>query len=138
MAKKKLTPNQSYEALRDKWYKKLSDEGFVDIEKNETTLRDYTAGRKQSKNTALVNWEANAQYYQLAANFLHEYAFESSLDKSIWMYHSEGLANIAISKIIRRLYRTVPTGRGTVSRTILKLRKSMFSMYILPQVEYHE
>jgi hypothetical protein len=138
MAKKKLTPKEDYEQLRNKWYKKLANEGFVDIEKNEEALKDYTEGRKQSRNTALVNWEANAQYYQMAANFLHEYAFETSFDKTIWMYHSEGLANIAVSALLKKLYRNEYTGRGTVSRVILKLRKSMFAMYIMPYKEYHE
>lgn len=134
--KKTSPPKTELEQLRAVWYKKLKDSGFEDAERDEDSLKVYSTSNHHRMRQR--DWQSYAQYYSMATKFLHDYKFESKFDHTIWMYHSEGLSNVEVSKIIRKVYHKRATGRDVVSRTVLRIRKSMFAMYILPQGEYRE
>lgn len=146
MAKKQLSPEQELVRLKKIWDKKLRDtksaeypNGFEDIENDQGGLKKYTTDRKGNAHAKVVNWEASAQYYQMASSFLNDYRFDTEFDKTVWTYHSEGLSKYDISKIFKKLFKNKRGyGTTTIRTTIARLRKSMFSMYLLPVKPYYE
>lgn len=136
---KKIKVKSDFNSLKAKWYKKLAKEGFKDIERDEDTLKSYSGTRRGDVNGTVADWQAKAQYFQMATNFLNDYRFESEFDRTVWMYHSEGLSKYEISAIFRKLHKNKRGyGRTTIHDLIMKLRKSMFTMYLLPVGVYHE
>lgn len=90
---------ESLRALQLKWYKKLRDEGFVDIE---APIHAHTEARHSTwyipnKYTA-DEIAATQRYYELAAQMVHDYTFSSKTEKKIWTLHSQGLSYNAIAK----------------------------------------
>jgi len=124
MSKKTKT---EYEILRDKWYAKLKNKGFVDIEQDEDRLKSWSS--KISLYHTSVTWESKVAYYNMADNFLRDYKFESNLDKVIWEYHTHA---ISIRNIVKLLNKTkvIKTDKSTVGRTIKKMSEAMKKMYL--------
>lgn len=93
--------SEDFKRLQAKWYKKLKQTGFEDIEDT------------NSPNEMLKSWDslyflsrydgnaflAKQRYFELARQFLHEHVFDSSREKSIWTEFSEGAS---IRQIARR------------------------------------
>lgn len=103
--------------LKDEWYKKLSSEGFEDIEANEDNLKVwstyYTAKHRY------VTREAKEEYYREAGTFLHEYEFSSELERQIWELHAEGLS---LREIVAKLSKTgIKTYKFRVETIVSKL-----------------
>lgn len=114
----------SYEELRTKWYKKLKDKGFVDIEHNEWF---HNHDRFHSKKF-LSTYKQKEEYFQLAQDFLNIYKFDKKIEEVIWEYHVNGLTIRNIAEILKRLgYKR--NSRGKVWDTIKSLRQKMFTAY---------
>lgn len=131
--------------LQKEWYKKLKEDtthpdgAFKDIERNEFELQRYASSVLDLiKNHEGEAWLAKRDYYQFAEFFLNEYRFDSELDKTIWEYHTNGVSYRDIAKVLKKARQRIKS-RTAVYVVITKLRKSMFSMYLLPKVTaYHE
>lgn len=121
------TPND-YEKLRAIWYKKLEKDGFTDIEQLDGNLKQWST-RFVGKHSQVTR-EAKQAYYSMASRFLSEYTFESSLDRIIWEYHSNGMSvrdiadTLKKAKIIRR------TGAWVHEFVIKRLREAMRKIYM--------
>lgn len=130
----------SYEELRDKWYKKLKKQGFEDIEDINGQLKMYSSTLLGNRKKVLVQhggWQAKAEYYNLAGQFLNEYKFNTKLDKIIWEYHANGLGVREIAQILRKV-RVLKTSHTTIWNIIKRLKIIMYSMYLEPKKEYRE
>lgn len=125
------SPKQSLKALQKEWYKKLKDDGFTDIENDEDHLKFYNSQfAAQFVERDSYVWEAKAEYYRMAEHFLHEYEFESELEKVIWEYHANALSYRDIAKVLKKLKLVKKTNRTTVYITVNKLKDKMFAMYM--------
>lgn len=91
---------KKFKALEKKWYSKLKNDGFSDIERND---------KRNLKTDPLENifhfydeaaFERKEEYYRLAGQFLHEHKFKSAADRLVWDLHSQGMS---IRNIIKRL-----------------------------------
>jgi IS30 family transposase len=89
------------------WYAKLKKEGFKDIEYADGSLKGH------AKKRSFVQQQATQEYYYLCYHFLHEYKFDSELERIIWEYHTNGLSarDIAVTlkkaKIIKLSHQSV-------------------------------
>jgi DNA-binding transcriptional regulator YhcF (GntR family) len=126
MASKKT----EYEQLRDIWYKKLEDSGFVDIEKDEKSFKKHIlhAQSKDKNHDTATYRNSKIEYYNMATSFLNDYKFKSHLEKAIWDYHSNGISIEDITDILLRV-KLIKTNRTSVWQIISSLRKKMFKKY---------
>lgn len=106
-----------FQKLNKKWAKKLEQSNFKDIETNDNyeNLKEWDSSRFKIRYTP-IEFEANARYYQLASQLLHDYPFLSSTEKRIWKLHSEG-------ESIRRIAATVGVSAKTVQTRISRIQK---------------
>jgi hypothetical protein len=95
-----------FKKLKREWYKKLADDGFEDIEKNEMELFEPTRMLTEVH-------EATYRYFVNAKNFLESGSFETKKDKVLWFMHSEGWLGTEIAKMLSMT-------ESKVSRTIAK------------------
>jgi hypothetical protein len=126
------------ETLKDKWYKKLKDEGFNDIEQDEDNLKEWSRsvfGRKHNS-TWQGGWQARFEYYQLATRFLNEYKFETPLQKIVWEYHSNGLSDRETAKVLKAV--KIKCSASTAYQIIRKLKARMCDMYLMKTEPRHE
>lgn len=87
----------SCKALRQEWYQTLTEEGFFDIEKQDR-LRTTNASHEIRKDLqTTMQFDARCSYYQWARNKLNEGRFDSTKDRLIWQYHSEGVSRREMS-----------------------------------------
>lgn len=86
----------SLNALQKKWYRKLKQSGFNDIE-DTNSPREYlktwesTHFAKIFQLRGAEQYHGQALYYERAGKFLHEYRFKTRTQKQIWKLHSEGI-----------------------------------------------
>ena len=127
----------NFKKLQQDWYKKLKDSGFEDIERPNGLLKMWSSEYERFISIYdRTTWIAKAQYFQLAENFFHDYKFETEKDKLIWGWHKE---NISIRNIVKKLkLQEISTNRDAVHKTIIKLKKSMFTLYLVDHQEYYE
>lgn len=108
MATSKPKKPKSLKDLQKIWYEKLEKDGFEDIERNEYRLKvssnifSRKTGRSQSSLTPIAQ-AAKRDYYTMATHFLNTYPFETTLERNIWMYHSEGISRRDIIKILKKV-----------------------------------
>ena len=122
--------------LRNEWYAKLKDEGFVDIEKAQ--LEDYGSDLKRYNSTQNFK-EAQVEYYERAKEFLLNYEFPNESEKIVWELHSQGMTErkmIAWLKLHNiRLITVTKTEQGGLSKghiyRILKKYRNMMKTSIL-------
>ncbi len=125
----------NYETEKVKWYKKLKDSGFEDIENGKGGLKRYDSYRRQEASEA--TWQAKATYYQMAENFLEAYKFETVMEKAIWEYHSNGMSVRDIASVLKKISNK-KFNKDSVLKIIKRLTSSMYAMYVQPVEEYHE
>lgn len=118
------------------WYKKLKAEGFEDVESDEHHLKFYTS--QFAAKFIPETWQAKANYYQMATNFLEEYKFDNNLERAVWEYHVNAISYRDIAKLLKKLRLVKRTNRTTIYQLIKRLKTKMFDMYVLTQTEYHE
>lgn len=117
-----MPPRKSLTELQEKWYKKLKNEGFDDIEQDEQNLKRWD-GRYFRNEYNSTTFEAKKTYYQEAGKFLNYYKFQSILDKKIWTLHSDGLTVRAI--VIELEQRGYKIYKFKVQETIKRLAQVM-------------
>jgi hypothetical protein len=124
--------SKQFKALQDKWYKKLKDSGFEDIEQDEHYLKRSSTNflssnfNYDSSHTVqdIVNKiELKTEYFRLARHFLNDHKFKNKNQKYIWAQHSEGVSHRTITEDLKK--RGVNIGRTTVLKTIAELRELM-------------
>lgn len=118
----------NFQALKKKWYQKLKESGFVDIENDEyDSLKTYTLSRSDNteryKNAAF-NKPFNQRYYALCRAIQHtekfkkmceegfEYGSHGSIKgkeshRKIWELYSEGIPYPQIMKRLNISYECV-------------------------------
>lgn len=104
---------EKFKRLESKWYKKLEQSGFVEIEnkKNDTDyLKVWHSQYFQCKYTPDA-FLRKQEYYHMTREFLHIHEFDSDKEKMIWEMHSQGLSLRKISTALRskvcRIYKTI-------------------------------
>ena len=122
----KRPPKTELEKQTAIYYKKLKREGFDDIEYPNGSIR--SAFPKNARNKAPDYWEHIHEYYYVANHFLHEYQFETKIDKIIWTYHAEGLSVRDIANTLKKV-KIKKKQRGAVHNTIKRLESIMKKMY---------
>lgn len=92
---------KKFKGLRVSWYKKLKENGFIDIEEaDRDTLQQWDCAYYQNRYTP-DEFQAKQRYYELAGRLLHiENEFWTDKEKSIWRLHSEGLTIREIAVIV--------------------------------------
>ena len=119
---------KEFQELQTKWYKKLQQKGFNDIERTDKIGK--AAGRLKTDALENVSHSYSAhqfsikeEYYRLAGQFLHEHKFKTQVEKKIWELHSEG---VSVRNIIKKLrHRGVTAYKDLVHGTIKRLAKEM-------------
>lgn len=117
-----------FKKLQKKWYKKLEDEDFNDVEQDEEYLKQFA--RIDTRYCGPI--EAKIEYYRLATHFLNDYKFLSRFEYTIWMYHTEGISARNIAKILNRIkkrYKKKNIERMMIWRVISRLAKEMKLLY---------
>lgn len=118
--------------LQAKWYSKLSNFGFHDLE-----WLDKSSGMGQntpflSKSSA-SDWQVlnnsnnigKLDYFRMAQCYLEHASFESTKEKRIWRLHCQGLSCREIERKLKSLGVSHGTSRTTVSNVLQKLRPHM-------------
>lgn len=98
--------SKKFKQLQAKWYKKLKDNNFEDIEeihKGEFKIKKYHSyhfvQRFLRRNG--FSLESKQEYYELCLEFLHVYSFESLIERRIWEAHAQGASLQEISDSIK-------------------------------------
>lgn len=95
-----------FKKLQKKWYQKLNEAGFEDIEDAEGRLKATTHPRTVKR--ALSDREERETYYNIARDFLNNHKFESQTEESVWELHCEGIGYRTIAQKLgekdRRIY----------------------------------
>lgn len=74
----------SFQALREQWYAKLRDTGFVDSEFASMTHYHSSLPRQWARGMP------SAEYFRLAGHHTHERVWQTRLAKRVWEMHAEG------------------------------------------------
>lgn len=130
--------SKEFNDLKAKWYKKLSDKGFNDIEHDEDNLKNlstnrFMRGRVGNKNRDKmgggdyvnheVSYQAVETYYQLAGQFLHEHKFDTVRERKIWEMHANGEPATLIATKVRT--GKFKANKDSVAKTIRTLADVM-------------
>lgn len=124
-----MNPNsKEFKKLKNKWYKKLEESGFDDIEytgESDGVLQTFDSykARKMLKDWSAVTLEGTEEYFRLARQFLHSHQFEDVREKLIWEAHSEGVGIREIIKIVKG--RGYSAYRDLIQRVLKKLAIEM-------------
>lgn len=120
----------SYQTLKTVWYAKLKKSGFEDVEKDEYRLKQYAAKFNAQDPGIQYGWNFKQEYYSMAREFLNHYKFQTTIDKVIWEYHTEGISCRNISKLLKKVKTLVNPDRNYVFRIISKLKTDMKKAYL--------
>jgi hypothetical protein len=138
MSSKKFYQSKKFIELQNKWYDKLTDSGFSDIE-----YLDQKTGQGQS--TPYLESSLNhfrhlrasdisnmLEYFTLASQFLNDHKFPTKLHKFMWGLYCENISYRKMIPIIKaRGFKFVPSIYW-ISIKINEL-KSIFKQYQLAQ-----
>lgn len=117
--RKKFYETPEFLRTQKKWYAKLKDEGFQDIEATKST-RGVTRSGDDSR--TVLPQASVSEYYRLARAFLHDYTFKDNKHWHMWLLHSEGLS-------IRMIAEKLGSDRTTVHEVIVDYSKCMLAVY---------
>lgn len=116
-----------FKALQEKWYKKLKDEGFKDVEQDENHLKEWDSHAFVSRYSSKL-FASKQTYFELAGQFVYTYKFKTPREKLIWELHAEGKTITQIStELKRRRYKTY--NRSGVHIIIQSIAKVMLKQY---------
>lgn len=125
---------REFKKVQDKWYEKLKDEGFQDIENTQHEERPlkkwhfnfFRNGRKSDRametnpaQRTLIEYRSTADFYQQASALLFTYRFENKTHKKIWELFCEGMTERHIAKKIK-IYK-----KSTIHLVIKKISMSL-------------
>jgi len=109
----KFWVNKEFKALEKDWYRKLKEQGFVDIEKQ--------IGSRQvlwSKSKVKEDIYERSEYYRQLQNKIHTAKFDSDFDRTVMTLTAQGYM---IKDIVKVLAAQGDSGyRGTVRYRIRK------------------
>ncbi len=116
--------SQAFKEEEAKWYEKLKQQGFDDIEsQSKEGQAEYL---KVWHHVYFINrydtavFSNKENYYRLAGRLLYDYSFRSSADKRIWKLHSEG-------RSVRGIAKTLGFKLWRVQKTIAHLKAEMMA-----------
>jgi hypothetical protein len=116
-----------FNKLKAKWYKRLEQSGFRDIEQDEIYFK---AAATSIIDKRRVTWAIQAEYYSMAREFLNDYKFANPLDKAIWAQHADsrdGISEAFLKKFNkRRKYKII---KMTAWRIVQRLELIMKKQY---------
>lgn len=101
----------TFQELQAHWYRKLKDEGFVDIE-----ATSYDSERQKlrvARAYSSEQREARQEYYRRAREFTH--TLPVSIDRQVWELHAEG-------QPMRDIAESIGLCAATVFKRIKRLR----------------
>jgi len=125
-----MAKKASFAQLQKKWYKKLKDEGFDDIEHSSGELRGRRSGVDSDYSIRdPIKRAAIEEYYYLAYHFLNDNNFETEIDRIIWTYHTEGISIRNISKLLKEA-KVAKMAKTQVGQTIKRLEAQMRRKYV--------
>jgi hypothetical protein len=111
-----MSRSQLLRSLQKKWYQKLKNSGFKDIEDAQGNITDgsgmlnylgtgevdynqLNVGKNLKYPYSSLAWKrSQAEYYRLASQCLHDKAFRSKRHKKIWGLHANGMTYVEIGK----------------------------------------
>lgn len=116
--------DQKFKRLQERWYQKLAESGFKDIEKN-GLLRVYhdSSDRDGGRLLDPIKNEARRAYYDMASEFLYTHKFKDELERGIWEMHSQGNSVNQIKAQLKA--RGIVKGRRQLVSLIQHLRNTM-------------
>lgn len=121
--------------LQNKWYKKLTKEGFVDLEwlDKKSGLGHsspfLTGSSSNFKSLQLSTYSETLEYYNAAQAFTYHYKFPSALHRFTWTEHAAGTSyRQIIKKIKSRAFKHKPS-IFWISTHVNKMRQEMFKWY---------
>lgn len=135
-------PKTEYEKLRDKWYSKLrkeelkkpEEDRYVDIEQDPDTLKGYSSVfAYKHTHEEIVEKQ---RYNDMVNAFLEQYKFDSTRDRVVWEYHTNGISARDITLLLKKV--KIKTNKTTINQVINRLKVKMFDMLWAPLKEYHE
>lgn len=132
-----------YSKLQKKWYKKLKEDGFKDIEQDEYNLRrwsnefvrpdhnldtgkDYNVQPKKVRNKK-AEFEGKQDYYYYAEHFLNSHKFKSERERIIWEYHVYGISARETARLLKKV--NIRIRKSWVSYILNELKKIMKEQY---------
>lgn len=118
--------DKTLKSLTKKWYKKLEDSGFEDIEAADGNLKRWS-NKFYLRDSTRVLFESKQEYYRMAGHFLHETSFRNERERLIWELHSEGIGVEDTISILKT--RRFKAYKDLVHGAIVRLRKEMFEKY---------
>lgn len=98
--------SESIVKLTNKWYKKLADSGFKDIEwYDETTGKGQNSDYiKRSASRMKHQYKPESfEHYRIMRNFVSHYKFKSNKDRIILEWYADGIRYRKILSKLRRL-----------------------------------
>lgn len=105
-----MKKQQSFQQLQAKWYRKLANSGFEDIEQPDGNLKVWATRPSRA------DMVSRAEYYHLAQQYHQDKEFPTTLDKYVWGWHSKGLTNEQVA-------RRVGKSQGSVEWHLKKMRR---------------
>jgi len=88
---RKSYQSEQFLELQAKWYDKLKQKGFQDIEEFSDKYGNRKSFLKRSSKSLSYKYNPTTfQHFRLARNFLEHGHFSSKLDKFIWKLYAEG------------------------------------------------
>lgn len=105
---------QSLKNLKKKWYKKLKESGFLDIEDADENLR--SSASRFSYLYSPSEFKAIEEYYQIAQSLLHTDYLPIGRDREIWRHHADGLT-------VREIAKIMSINKDTVNRVINDIKR---------------
>jgi hypothetical protein len=94
---------REFKQLQDKYYERLAEDGFSDIEDTSSDARLLKSWHSfKFQGVDPINAEAIRDYYMAAEAVLHLRKFKNSTERRIWELHCEGLTSEQIEHKIRK------------------------------------
>jgi hypothetical protein len=117
-----LYNSKEFKKLQSKWYKKLADAGFEDIEQEDGNLKRWASSVFKSRYDPTL-FAAKEEYYRLAGQFLHDHVFDTRVEKMIWERHTAGISQEDIHLQLKA--RGIKIGHCRVTDIVMKLARIM-------------
>lgn len=114
-----------YDKARAIWYAKLRKSGFEDIEQDDDNLKAWSCKIVGYQPGVVVNQKET--YYYLATQYLNYHQFEVALERSVWMYHADGLYPREIADTLNKL--KIKISKSKVWNIIKKHKTRMLTNY---------
>lgn len=113
-----------FKRLKSEWDQKLKDSGFEDAEQPDERLKLWSSQFFRVRQNPVLD-NAKEEYYRLAGHFLHDYPFQSELDRAVWSQHAEGVSTRDIADKLKNSEASVKLNKDNVHNIVRKLSRIM-------------